>query len=104
MDARGDGYDVLSALTFVAGLVLVPVAFFIPAEVIDASVVQPVRDVLHSIGLAAAEAEPGLMPLVRRTSYVRMPALFLGALCVVCNLYLFRNPQCRDRRPDVWRR
>lgn len=96
MGARTESDEVLSAATFVAGLALMPVSLLVPAQWIDTRTIQPVRIVLHSIGLAAAEAEPGWLPLMMRTAHVRTLALFVGALCVLANLDLFRN----TRRPE----
>lgn len=98
MEARSENGEAVSALLFVAGLALVPAALVATPEWIDSRVIQPARVALHSLGLAAGEADPGFMAMIQRTTWVRIPAMFVGAVCVFYNLSLFRSHG--PRRPE----
>jgi hypothetical protein len=101
MDDGDQNADLLCATAFVVGVVLVPLALLIPPGCIDRWLIQPAWPSLHAVGLAPNAPDPWILAVMRRELWIRLPAMFVGALFVVGNLHLFRNRQRRAPRKDL---
>lgn len=101
MDRREDeSVEVISAAMFVAGLVLVVVAMIVPADFIDREFIQPAWPLFRALRLAPPTPDPSSTAMHLRAAWMRLPALFVGALFVLDNLYLFGSARRRVRRND----
>jgi len=100
MDDGDQNADLLCATAFVVGLVLVPLALIIPAGFVDRWLIQPAWLRLHDVGLAPAVPDPSMPAVMRRELWIRLPAMFIGALFVIGNLHLFRNRRRRAQQKD----
>jgi len=100
MTPRDETSDLLSGAAFVAGLVLVPLAVGCPPGYVDRWLIQPAWALLQDSGLTDAALDRSHFAVLGRESWVRMPALSIGALLVLDNLHLFRNARRRDGPAD----
>src|SRR5262245_34249316 len=98
MDDDDQGADLLCALVFVIGLVLVPLALLFPVGWVDRWLIQPAWPRLHAFGLTTDAPDLSNAAVMLREMWIRLPAMCVGALFVLGNLHLFSNRRRRVRR------